>query len=185
MSGPRGQIKKDGACPVSTGDFWLGLLFGGALLFGVVAAARADLQLAVSACTGFDFHGAIAALALRTRWLVSDDVLIADVMRDAAADLIHFARVFREVVDAAGLECELRERALRTLGFVVVAKDADGVHDGAVLILQGADGTLERLAARIIFAVGHDDEDFLILRAVLDEVIGGGDDSVVERGAAT
>src|SRR5258706_14722529 len=103
----------------------------GALLAGVVAAERADLQVFVAGPVRHDFHGAIArcgALVL----LVADGVLVADVARDGLADAVNLARIFREERDAAGL---LAQGAQGTLGAlaVLVAKDADAVDRGAAL----------------------------------------------------
>src|SRR5271155_2626372 len=60
------------------------------LLPGIIPAAGADYQLAISLGLGFDADGAIAACSFRGRRLVSDGVLVSDVVRHAAADRVDF-----------------------------------------------------------------------------------------------
>ena len=56
----------------------------------IISAAGADHEFAVSLSVGFHVDGAVAPYAFRGRWLVTDCVLVSDVVSDAAADLVHF-----------------------------------------------------------------------------------------------
>ena len=60
------------------------------LLPRIISAAGADHEFAVSLGVGFHVDGAVAPYAFRGRWLVTDCVLVSDVVSDAAADLVHF-----------------------------------------------------------------------------------------------
>src|SRR5579872_4212615 len=75
---------------------------GRVLLARIISAAGADHELAVSLGAGFDADGAIAAGALRGRGLISDGVLVADVVGHGAADLVHFVEGSGKERDASG-----------------------------------------------------------------------------------
>src|SRR5438270_12839402 len=126
------------------------MLLGGGLtgLPGVVAAASADLHAAESLGFHFHPHRAIAALGLRFDRLVSDGVLVANVVRNVLRDLVDFVEVAREEGDTAGA---LGKRAQSTLvalfARLVVTEDPNGVDYRPILILDVTHSLLKRHAA--------------------------------------
>src|ERR1035438_6366325 len=82
---------------------------------GVVTAAGPHLKFLIAFRVGVHFDGAKAAFALRLGRLISDGVLIADVMRDLLGDGIHFARALREKRHAARFLSHLPQRSARPL----------------------------------------------------------------------
>src|SRR5713101_8970201 len=83
----------------------------------VVAVAGARDELAASARRNhFDLNVAERAIALGVRRIVRQRVLVANVVRDLPADVVHVLDVFREVREAAGSLRDLLESAFRALG---------------------------------------------------------------------
>src|SRR6266403_5518658 len=78
---------------------------GGGRLFcgGVVAVAGAGDELAAAA-RGDHFHldGAVGAIAVGVGGIVGQNVLVANVVSDLLADVVHVIDVFREERQAAG-----------------------------------------------------------------------------------
>src|SRR6266849_2422888 len=152
---------------------------------GVVAVAGAGDEFAAAA-RGDDPHGdgAERAVAAGVGGVVGQNVLIANVVSDLFADVVHILDVFRKVGQAAGGSGDLLERFAGVLGFFLVflAEKADGV-DHRIGLLDFADHFLKSIAAGIVFAVGDDQQDLLVFGGLL-KMIEGADDGVVESGAA-
>src|SRR5215470_2183002 len=98
---------------------------------------------------GYYFDSAVAAVDPRVRGLVSDGVLIADVMRHGAADLVDLFQVLREEGHTACLEGERFQGPLGAPFVAFATQDADGVYRGAVVILHRADRLLQRFPALV------------------------------------
>src|ERR1700739_2004789 len=78
-------------------------LFHSLLLAWVVSATGAYHQFAMMRSLSFNLYGAISACALRRCRLVSDGVLVADVMCDFAGNRVNFLEILREEGHAAGV----------------------------------------------------------------------------------
>src|ERR1700730_6056965 len=68
----------------------------------IVTAAGADYEFAVSLGVGFYADGPVAASALRGRRLISDGVLVADVVGHGTANLVHFVQGAGKERDSSG-----------------------------------------------------------------------------------
>src|SRR5882724_893620 len=152
---------------------------------GVVAVAGAGGKFAAAArWNHFDLDSAIGAVFSDVRRVVGERVLIADIFGNLLADVVNVFYVFREVRDAAGgignfLQCA---HGLFAILFVFVAEKTDGVnHD--VGLLNFANSLFQSVAAGIVFAVGHGQQDFLVLVAFF-RVVHGADERVIKRRAA-
>src|SRR5207237_10382450 len=121
---------------------------------------------------GFYLHGAEAAFRLWPAGLVADGVLIADVMSDRAADVIHFREVFWEIGDAAGLQRQALQGAAGALGVAIIAEQTDGINGWAGIALHATDSFFERIAAGIVFAVGDDEQNLLFELCALRLLLG-------------
>ncbi len=135
-----------------------------------------------------DFYGAESAVGGGVRRVVAQGVLVANIAGDLNADRVDVFEASREEGQAArgfGQFGEVFGRfanhSLLVLA-VVVAEDADGINHGV-----GIDGGFQRigetLAAGVVVAVGDDQQDAFIFVAFL-QVVEGGDDGVVQGGAA-
>src|SRR5208283_1971932 len=128
----------------------------------VVAALGAHHHLAVSLGLGLHSHHAETARSPRIGGLVADRVLMADVVGYGLADLIHFIQRFRKERDSTGALGNDLERAPGPLGMFFLAQDSDGIHLRTVFFLQVFHRLLEILVAGIVFAVGYDEQHFLV-----------------------
>src|SRR5579863_10091217 len=127
---------------------------GTLLLARVVSTARPHLQVLVPGSLGLHLHRTIAASALRRRRLVLDGVLVANVVRNLRGDSFHLAQVLGEERNSTGVFGHLAQGAASSLA-ALVAQQADGVDGRAILLFQTTQCLLQRLAAGIVFAVGH------------------------------
>src|SRR5712692_1304920 len=152
---------------------------------GVVAVAGTGDELAAAA-RGNHIHvdGAEGAVAIGVRGIVGQNVLIADVVRDLFADVVHVIDIFREEGQAAGGRGDLLERLASALGFlpVYLTEEADGV-DHRIGLLDFANHFLQGIAAGVVFAVGNDEEDLLVLGSFF-KMVKRADDRVAQSGAA-
>src|SRR6266849_3942197 len=108
-----------GWSPASTWDRRVSVAGGrtGGAAGRVVAVAGARDELAASARRNhLDLNVAERAIALGVRRIVRQRVLVANVVRDLPADVVHVLVVFREVREAAGSLRDLLESAFRALG---------------------------------------------------------------------
>src|SRR5690349_20371563 len=148
------------------------------LLSGVVPGARAYCQLAVALRARLDMDRSIPGHALRSCRLVSQRVLVADIVGDAAADFVYFIQRLGEEGHAAGAGSYLLKGASRS-SLLLFPEQADGIDGRAVLSLQPLNGSFQRLAAGVILAVGHH-ENYLLLQArILLEVVSRCDQRIV------
>src|ERR1700680_2975024 len=150
----------------------------------IVTAAGADYEFAVSLGVGFYADGPVAASALRGRRLISDGVLVTDVVGHGAANLVHFVEGAGKEGNSSGSLGNGFEGAASTAGFLL-SEQADSVHRGAILFLQAANRFFEGFPASIVPSVGHDKKYFLLQSGVLLHVIGRGHNRVVKRGATS
>ena len=159
---------------------------GGGLAGGEVAIAGAGGEFAFAAW-GNDVHlnGAEGAIFFGVGGIVAEGVLIADVTCDLIANVVNVVDVFREKGYATGGGRNVFQGAhgLLAILFVFIAKKADGVNYD-VGFLNFANGFFQSVAADVIFTVGDDEQNLLVLMALL-EVIERADDGVIESGAAT
>src|SRR5947199_3165877 len=75
---------------------------GRLLLAGVVAAAGTHCESAVAAGAGVHVDGAVSSDSLRSARLITNCVLVADIVRHGAADGIDFIRRFGQEGDSSG-----------------------------------------------------------------------------------
>src|SRR5579864_5287489 len=122
------------------------------LLARIITAAGADHEFAESLGVGFDADGAVPASTLRGRRLISDSVLVADVVRHGAADLVHFIQSAREESDSSGSLRNCLQRPAGPARFLL-AQQADRIHRGTALFLQPANRLFEGFPAGIVFSV--------------------------------
>jgi len=101
----------------------------------VVTGFGADHQLTVPFSAGFHANLAEASGLLGMGGLVSDGVLIADVVRDVAADLVDFVERLGKKSYAAGTLGNDLERTLGKFRMLFVAQDPDGVNHRPILFL--------------------------------------------------
>src|ERR1700732_2411146 len=87
---------------------------------GVVPALGPHHQLAVT--LGFRVHADLpkTTAGSRIRWLISNGVLIPDVVRHLPADLIHFVQRLRKKRQASGPLRDNLQRMLGSLGLLFV-----------------------------------------------------------------
>src|SRR5438445_6071025 len=156
----------------------------------VVTGAGAYLKLAVAALrSDADLYGTIATVAGRVGGVIGYGVLIADIAGNLRANGLCVGDVLGEEGEAAGGGGQFRKRAPRLFHVaavvldVVVAEDSDGINQG-VRALRFLHRVGQRAVAGVVHAVGHHQQDFLILGALL-QMIEGSNDSVVEGGTAT
>src|SRR5271166_2015156 len=107
----------------------------GAVLTGVIAAARAHLKFLVAFRLGIDLDRAITAGALRRIRLIPDSVLVAYVVCDLRSNRIDLAQVLGEEGHAASLLCHHAKRAPCPLGMLFL-QQADGVNRWPIFRLQ-------------------------------------------------
>src|SRR4051812_12901131 len=152
---------------------------------GIVTATRADLHASESLGLCLHTDGAIPALRLRLEGLVTNGVLVANVVCYVLRDLVDFMQIAREERDTAGaLGKSSQSTLVAFLLGLVVAEDTDGVDNGTVLILHMSNRLLQRHAAGVIFAVGDYQQNFLVeLRTF--QLRDRRDDGVVHCGATT
>lgn len=161
---------------------------GGGVFCGEVPGAGANEEFAVAFGLSGDGDAAKSGYVAGRGGVVAEGVLAADVAGDLGGDLVDIVERAGKVGDAAGFVGEHLERALRVVNFgaghLAAEEQTDGVDDGAGELLDAADGLLEVERGGVVFAVGDEDDDLLGIFAVGGELVGGGDDGVVERGAA-
>src|ERR1019366_4851731 len=140
------------------------------LVARVITATGADLKFLVAARLDLYLHRAITADALRRAGLVLDRVLVADIVRDLRGDRLDLAQVPGKERDTAGVLRHCAKRSARPLG-MLLAEQPDGVNRGTILLFKAAQSLLQRLAAGVVFAVGHHQEHLLFQRAAFFQVI--------------
>src|SRR5258708_29432503 len=124
----------------------------------IVSALGANLKLLVLFRLGLYADLAEAAAGSRIRGLVSDCVLIADVVGYLPADFVHFVQGLGKKREASGALSDDLQRPLGPLGVFLIPQDSDRVHRWAVLLLQLLHRILKALSAGVIFSVGHYDQ---------------------------
>src|SRR2546428_718407 len=156
----------------------------------VVTGAGAYLKLAVAALrSDADLYGTIATVAGRVRGVIGYGVLIADIAGILRANGLGVRDVLGKEGEAAGGGGQFGKRAARLFHVdavvfdVVIAEDSDGIDQG-VRALRFLHRVGQRAAAGVVHAVGHHQQHFLILRALL-QMIEGSNHSVIEGGTAT
>src|SRR5579871_1584306 len=108
----------------------------------VVAALGADDHFAVAFGFGFDAHYPEPSGASGIGGLVADRILIADVMGDGAADLVHFIKSLGEESHPARTFRDHIQSALRPFRVLFISEDSDRVDLRPVFFLQVLDGLL-------------------------------------------
>ena len=101
----------------------------------VVAALRADNELAMALGFGFYANLAETTSAFGSGRLITDSVLVTDVVGDGAADGIYFIQSLGKERDSSGSLAENFERFPGPPRVLFVPQDADGVNGGAILLL--------------------------------------------------
>src|SRR5579883_2213686 len=162
------------------------VLICGIVLFlpRVVAAAGAHRQFSVPFGPGFHTDGAIASGVFGRRRLITDGVLATNIVSDGAADFVHFLRIFRQKGNAASPFSDGLQRPAGA-ALLLFTKNPDGINGGAVFFFETANSLLKGLAAGVIFAVSHDENDLLLQFGKLLEMVGGCDQRVVQSSTAT
>jgi len=132
-----------------------------------------------------DLYSAVRVVERLIHGRVRDCVLIANLMREVERDVVDLVEVRGIVDDAAGGLREPVQLMLRLPGFrrVLVIQQADGVDRHAALFrqplnLRGGAG------ARVVVAVGDDEQDAAIPRRMLRQIPLAGIDCVAHRRSA-
>src|SRR5713226_3497478 len=158
---------------------------GGRAAGGVVAVACAGNEFA-AATRGDHFHGdgAEGAVTARVGGIVGQRVLIANIVSDLLANVVHILDVFREIGQPAGGNRDLFKGPPGALGvlFAFLAEQANRVDYGGGF-LNFANGFFQRIMAGIVFAISNDKKNALVLGSFF-QVIEGANDGVIEGGAA-
>src|SRR5437879_4276779 len=156
----------------------------------VVTGAGAYLKLAVAALRGdADLYSTIATVAGGVRGVIGYGVLIADIAGNLRANGLCVGDVLGEEGEAAGGGGQFSKRAARLFHVaavvldVVIAEDSDGINQG-VRALRFLHRVGQRAAAGVVHAVGHHQQHFLILGALL-QLIEGSNPGVIESRTAT
>src|SRR5262252_7080054 len=116
--------------------------------------------------------------------LVADGVLIADVVGDRAADFVHLVQGLGKKRDSAGAIGQDLQRLLGAFGMLLITQDANGVYRRAAFLLQLLHGLLQRVAAGVVFAVGHDEDDLFLQAGILFQVFSRRHNRVIESSPA-
>ena len=120
--------------------------------------------------------------------MVADGVLVADILGDFGGDSVNVGKRAGEEGEAAGFVGKQLQGAAGAVRFrasgLIAEEEADGVDDGTAEVLDAADGLFEIERGGVIFAVGDDDEHLFGAPGVVRKLVGGGDNGVVESGAA-
>src|SRR5208337_1264625 len=151
----------------------------------VISAFRADGEFAVAMGTGIHLHLTVATLVLRRRRFVSNGVLGANIVSHGTADGINFVQRLREESEAAGSLRHDLQSASGVLRVLFLLQYADGVDGGSAVDLQTPHCLLQSLGALVVLSVRHHKNNFLFELGVLFQVVGGSDDRIVERRAAS
>src|SRR5207248_5857816 len=106
------------------------------LCASVVSTLGAYHQLTVPFGFCIYAHLAESACAFRSARLVTDGVLVADIVGDGAADRIHLIQRLGEESDAAGALAQDLEGFFGAPGMLLVSQNANGVNGWTVLLLQ-------------------------------------------------
>ena len=131
-----------------------------------------------------DAHAAEAAVLSAVGGVVGEDVLVANVVGDLAAEGLHLVERDGEVGHTAGDVGQLAQDApgAAAVALLLGAGQADQVEGGFGL-LGVEQHSFVGGVAEVIDAVGDDQQDFLLARAAVD-VLEGGAQRVVKSGAA-
>src|ERR1035438_342810 len=155
---------------------------------GEIAGAGANVEFAHAFGFGGHHHTAEARLGGGLGGVVAEGVLVANVSGDFSRNLVNLFDRLGEERYAAGFSGEHFEGAMRVADFLpahlITKKEADGVDDWPGELLDAPDGLLKVEGRGIVFAVGDEDEDLFWALGIGDELVRGGYDGVVERGAA-
>src|ERR1019366_4331618 len=151
---------------------------------GVIAAFRADGELAVAARMGVNSHLPIAALVFRRRRFVSDGVLAANIVGHAAADGVNFVQGFGEESKAASSFGHDLQGMFRVLRVLFALQDADGVNGWSAVALQTLHSLLEIFGAFVVVSIRNYKNHLLFQLRFFFQVVSGGYDRIVERRAA-
>ncbi len=132
----------------------------------------------------FDLDSTERAVAPGIRRIVSQGVLVPDVVGDLQTDVVHVRDVFREIGKAAGSLGDIFESFFGALGALLafLAEQADRV-DHSVGFLNLPNCFFERIAAGVVFSIGDDQEDALVLGRFF-QMVERADHGVIQRGAA-
>src|SRR5438874_13693724 len=133
------------------------------LLSGIVAAAGADGQLFVLSGASVNVNRSKAADIFGRRGCVSNGVLVSDIVGNASADVIHFGQAGREIRNAAAAVSKNLERP-SCLTCLLLPEQPNCVNRRAVFLLQMMHRLLHALLAGVVFAVGHNENDFSLQR---------------------
>src|SRR5579864_4211686 len=157
---------------------------GGGLRSGVVAALGANREFVVAFGFGIDANLAETAIGAGVRGLVADQILVADVMGDGLADLIHLVQSLGEKCHPAGTLGNDFQGALGALRMLLVSQNSNRINRRAILVLQLLYCLLQRFTAGVVFTIGHDEEDLLIEPRVFFQMVRRGHNCFVEGGAS-
>src|SRR5580658_4920090 len=107
----------------------------------IVAAARSHNQLAMVRRSRLNVHYPVAPKAGGLGGMISNGVLVANILSDLSRDLVHILQRIREVRDAA---CFLRQHLKgisRSLSFLVIGiiEKSDGIDHRTSQTLHTAD----------------------------------------------
>src|SRR5580698_6763437 len=126
----------------------------------IVAGAGAHHQLVVAFGMRLHAYHAEASLTGRLGGVITNCVLLANILRHLSRNLVHLAKVLWEEGDAPRLVGEHFQRSTGTAGLpstpTVVVEQPNRIHHRTLEVLDATYGFLKRGAGSIVFAVGDD-----------------------------
>jgi hypothetical protein len=152
---------------------------------GEVAVAGTGDQFAFApGRNDVDLYGTESAVLFGVGGIVAEGVLIANVAGDLIADIVNVVHIFRKEGYSTGGGGNIFQGAHGFLAIllVLIAEETDRVDDH-VGLLDFAHGFFKTVTADVVYTIGDDQQNLLVLVALL-KVIERADDGVVERGAA-
>src|ERR1700733_10362032 len=169
---------------IGRGPFWRGGR-AGPFITGVIASLGADDQLVVAFGLRLDMNRAETALAHRLGGVITNRVLLTNILRYLSGNLILLGKILGEKGDTPSLISQHFQRPLGTAGLAaaagVVVEQSYRIDDRPLQILNATNRFLQAGAGSIGFPVGDDQENLLGALGILGEVIGRRHDGVVKR----
>src|SRR5581483_2557981 len=120
----------------------------------VITCTRPNGELPIAARLGIDPNRAIAGYRLGGSGLITDRILVTNIVGDGAADLVHFLDSPGKEGYTAGAGCHLLQGAPGT-ALLFLAQYANRVNGRSIFLLQAKNSLLERFAAGIVLAVSY------------------------------
>src|SRR5450432_2334106 len=129
----------------------------------VVPSSGSHPKSVTAGITGLNLDGVISVDHLRIRGLISDHILVPNVIRDTFRDGIYLVEVLGKISGSASVPANRLKRpngGARALGFVDKSNHID--YRPVTALLQLLDGFFERVLAGIVSPIGHHQQNSLL-----------------------